>query len=124
MKLIRTHEDLDLWKLSMEFVIEIYSMTAKFPTSERYGLSAQLRRAAVSVPSNLAEGSAHKSTKELIRFLYISLGSVAEIETQLEIAHQLGYIAFPDKLKPKLFRIKRMTIELIQSLKQQEKNCT
>ncbi|MFC2102504.1 four helix bundle protein [Bacteroidota bacterium] len=116
MKNIRTHEDLDLWQLSMTFVTEIYSLTDSFPVSERYGLTSQLRRAAVSVPSNIAEGCAHQTTKELIRYLYIALGSIAEIETQLEIAKRLGYFTNSDAIRSQSFRLKRMTIKLIQSL--------
>jgi four helix bundle protein len=122
MKKIRTHEDLDLWQLSMSFVAEIYSLTATFPAAEKYGLTSQLRRAAVSVPSNISEGSAHQSTKEMVRYLYISLGSLAEIETQLEIARRLGYFTNPDEIKSHSFRLKRMTIRLIQSLNQHQNN--
>ncbi|MBE0647129.1 MAG: four helix bundle protein [Bacteroidales bacterium] len=119
---MRTHEDLDLWQLSMTFVTEIYSLTDAFPVSERYGLTAQLRRAAVSVPSNIAEGSAHQSARELIRYLYIALGSLAEIETQLGIAKRLGYFTDSYELKTQSFRIKRMTIKLIQSLRNRQNN--
>ena len=86
-----THEDLDVWKLSMDLVVDVYKMTAKFPSEEKFGLVNQLRRAAVSVPSNIAEGAARKSDKEYIQFLYIALGSLAEIETQLIISKRLGF---------------------------------
>lgn len=86
-----THEDLDVWKLSMDLVIDIYSVTKNFPADEKFGLTSQLRRAAVSVPSNIAEGAARKSDKEYIQFLYIALGSIAEIETQLLISTRLGF---------------------------------
>ena len=86
-----THEELDVWKLSIDFVEEIYILTKDFPSDEKYGLTNQLRRASVSVPSNIAEGSARKSDKENIQFLHIALGSIAEIETQLIISDRLGF---------------------------------
>ena len=85
------HNDLDAWKHSIKFVRNIYELTSSFPPSEEFGLKRQLRKAAISVPSNLAEGSARKSDNELIQFLYISLGSLAEIETQLIISKELGF---------------------------------
>lgn len=89
---VRTHRDLDVWKKSMDFVTKLYKVTIDFPKSEIYGLTGQIRRSAVSIPSNIAEGAARESKKEYIRFLYIALGSVAEIETQLIIANNLQYL--------------------------------
>ncbi len=86
-----THEDLDVWKLSMDLVEEVYRLTKKFPSEEKFGLTDQLRRAAVSVPSNIAEGAARQSDKDNIRFLHYSLGSITEIETQLIISNRLGF---------------------------------
>lgn len=77
------HKDLDAWKEGMKLVKIIYELTEKLPPSEMYGLKSQLRRASVSVPSNIAEGAARKSNKELIQFTYIAIGSLAEIETQV-----------------------------------------
>ncbi len=85
------HKNLDIWKRSMNLVLDIYTLTQTFPSYERYGLSSQMRRAAVSIPSNIAEGAARKSSKELKQFLHISIGSLAELETQLLIAAMLGY---------------------------------
>ena len=76
----------------MVLVTEIYKFTKSFPGDEKFGLTSQLRRAAVSVPSNIAEGSARKSTKEYIYFLYIALGSLSEIDTQIIISENLGYL--------------------------------
>ena len=88
---IKTHKDLDVWKLSIQLVKDIYQLTSKFPSEEKFGLVAQIRRAAVSIPSNIYEGAARNSDKDYIRFLYISLGSLSEIETQLIIAEELGF---------------------------------
>jgi len=85
------HKDLDARKQAMLLVEDVYKVTAGFPKEEIYGLTAQMRRSAVSVPSNLSEGAARKSDKELNNFLSISLGSLAELETQLLIASRLGY---------------------------------
>ena len=117
MKTTRTHKDLNVWQLSMDFVIHVYSVTRKFPIPERYGLTQQIRKAAVSIPSNLAEGAARKNTREMIQFLYIALGSMAELETQLELADRLGYLEEKKKLECNLAAIGRMTINLIRSLK-------
>lgn len=87
------HKKLDVWKLSLEFTKLIYSITESFPKSEMFGISNQLRRASVSVSSNLAEGSARKSAIERKRFFEISRSSVVEIDTQLEICISLGYIS-------------------------------
>jgi four helix bundle protein len=81
---MQTHKDLDVWKLSMDLVVDIYQITDSLPKSELFGLTSQIRRAAVSVPSNIAEGSARKNTTEYIQFLYIALGSITEVDTQLE----------------------------------------
>ncbi|TBX69177.1 four helix bundle protein [Flavobacterium silvisoli] len=85
-------KDLEIWKLSRLFCSQIYSVTAHFPDSEKFGLTNQLRRASVSIPSNIAEGCSRISNKEFSRFLEIAIGSVYEIETQLLIAFDLGYI--------------------------------
>ena len=89
--MVKTHKDLDVWKQSIQLVKQIYKMTQIFPKHEIYGLTNQIRRAAVSVPSNIAEGAGRNSDKEFIQFLHISLGSLAEVETQLIIAAEIGY---------------------------------
>ena len=86
------HKDLDVWKRSMDLVEEIYKLTSNFPSSEIYGLTNQLRRASVSIPSNIAEGAARKGDKELLYFINVAIGSIAEIETQLLIAMRLKYM--------------------------------
>ena len=87
-----THKDLDIWKLGIELVEEIYKTTVEFPKEEIYGLTNQMRRASVSIPSNISEGAARGSKKEFIKFLYIALGSLAELETQTIISEKLGYL--------------------------------
>ncbi len=85
-------KQLDVWKQSMDFVFDIYGLIRLLPAEERFGLCDQLRRAAISVPSNIAEGQSRNSSKEFIHFLSISKGSLAEIETQLILCSRLGYI--------------------------------
>lgn len=89
---VTTHKDLEVWKKAMNFVTELYKTTVSFPHDERFGLTSQMRRAAVSIPSNIAEGAARQSNKEFIQFLYIALGSTVEVETQLNIAKNLNFI--------------------------------
>ena len=84
---------LEIWKRSRAFCSEIYTLTSKFPDSEKFGLTNQLRRASVSIPSNIAEGSSRQSNKDFARFLQIALGSAYEIETQLLIASDLKFIS-------------------------------
>jgi len=87
-----THKDLTVWKKSMNLVILIYKVTGKFPKEELFGLTSQMRRAAVSIPSNIAEGHGRHSEKEVIRFLYISLGSASELETQILLSNKLDFL--------------------------------
>ena len=88
----RSYRDLEVWKLSIDFVKKVYQITHNFPASEKFGLINQIRRAAVSIPSNIAEGQGRNSTKEFKQFLAISLGSLAELETQLIIAKEIEYL--------------------------------
>jgi four helix bundle protein len=90
---MRGHRDLIAWQKAMGLVTEIYTCTQRFPREELYGLSNQLRRAAVSVPSNLAEGYSRNSRNELHHFVGQARGSLAEVETQVEIARNLGYLS-------------------------------
>ncbi len=89
---MKTHKDLDVWKKSITLVKEIYEFTSTFPKEELYGITSQLRRCAVSIPSNIAEGAARNHKKEFIQFLYISLGSVSELDTQIIICGELNFI--------------------------------
>jgi four helix bundle protein len=89
--MVRSFRDLEVWQLGLDLVQSVYQCTAAFPKSETFGLAAQMRGAAVSIPSNIAEGQARNSTKEFLRFLSYALGSLAELETQLELATRLEY---------------------------------
>jgi four helix bundle protein len=113
------HKELDVWKKSVHFVSQIYEKTASSPDSEKFGLINQIRRASVSIPANIAEGAARNSDKEFIHFLYISLGSAAELETLFTISSDLGYIKQSDfdEIMANLEQIKKMIIGLINYLK-------
>jgi four helix bundle protein len=89
---MRPHHKLEAWNQAVELVTEIYRRTDSFPKEERYGLTSQIRRAAVSIPANIAEGAARFSRKEFARFLSNAQGSASELETELLIAHRLGYL--------------------------------
>jgi len=91
-----TYHDLKVWHGAMELTTKIYRITRKFPAEEMYGLSTQLRRAAISVPSNIAEGKGRSSDKELLQFLSHARGSMYEVQTQLEIAELLGFLTKTD----------------------------
>ena len=88
----RKYRKLQIWQDALELVEEVYRLTKQLPDNEKFGLVSQMRRCSVSVASNIAEGSARNSEKEFVRFLYISRGSLAELETQIEIATRLDYI--------------------------------
>ncbi len=93
----KTYRDLIAWRKAMELVLDVYRATKAFPKSEIYGIAQQLQRCAVSVPSNIAEGQARFSRPEFHRFLRMARGSLAELETQVMIAHSLGYMANDDE---------------------------
>jgi len=112
-------KDLEVWKKSIELVKIIYEKTTKFPSEELYGLVSQLRKAAVSVPSNIAEGARRGGTKEFKYFLSIALGSLAEIETQIILSKELLYIKKTDEdfLLEKVDHIIRMIVNLQKAIK-------
>ena len=116
------HEKLEVWQQSMNLAVEVYRVTETFPKEEVYSLTSQIRRCAVSIPSNIAEGSARGSRKEFIRFLYIALGSSAELSTQLNIAQRIGYLKSIDNELEKLEIIQKMLNALISSLKRTTNN--
>jgi four helix bundle protein len=88
-----SHKDLILWQKALDLAVAVHEVSVAFPKSEIFGLVSQIRRAAVSVPSNIAEGSARRTTREFIAFLHIARGSMAEVETQLLLAQRVGYVS-------------------------------
>lgn len=116
----KSYKDLKVWQKSLELVTEVYSLTKNFPKSEIYGLSSQMRRAAVAIPSNIAEGQRRGHRKEFLQFLYVSYGSGAELETQVEICKRIDNLQKLDytKLDCILSEVMKMLNGLISSLKQ------
>ena len=112
-KTLRPHNDLDVWKKAMDLTAQVYSLTARFPKGELYGLTSQIRRSAVSIPSNIEEGAAKQSSKEFIDFPHIASGSVAELETQLLLATSMGFIS-RDNLLPQTQEIRTMLLGLVR----------
>ena len=114
----KPHKNLNVWKKAVELSILIYEITESFPRNEIYGLTSQMRRAAVSIPSNIAEGAARRGNKEFDYFLNISRGSLSELDTQLEIARGLGYLKDTkiEKLEQLMKEVDRMLYGLSKSL--------
>ena len=113
---MKTHKDLKVWQESIELVTIIYDKTKSFPKDELFSLTSQIRRCAISIPSNIAEGAARESNKEYIRFLYIAQGSISELDTQLLIAKNLNFVSKEDhsRLTEKLAEIRKMLSGLIK----------
>ena len=111
------HKELDVWKKSMILVTDSYKISNNFPSSELYGLTSQIRRAAVSIPSNTAEDAARKGDKELIQFISIALGSLAEIETQYLIAINLKYIEEDKNILVSMTEVKKLLLGFRNYLK-------
>jgi len=115
---LKNYKELKVWQRSYRLCLEIYGITKGFPEEERYGLSSQMKSAAVSVPSNIAEGYGRKTTQDYIRFLYIAYGSNCELETQMLLGGDLGYIPAPklEILQQGIVEVERMLKALIKSL--------
>jgi four helix bundle protein len=115
---IRNFRDLDVWKIGKEIVLDVYRATEAFPKAELYGLAAQMRKASVSIPSNVAEGFNRFHNKEYRQFLFIALGSCAELETQVELSLDLGYIEQRDRdlMVEKFDHESRMLRNLVKKL--------
>ncbi len=115
---MKTHKDFSVWKKSIELVTKIYKNTGSFPKTEQYGLTNQMRRSAISIPSNIAEGAGRTSTKEFLYFLSIAIGSVSELETQLIISGNLGFLetSVPEQLLTEIEDIRKMTFGLMKSI--------
>lgn len=114
---LRGHKDLEAWKKSMALVTTIYQITRNFPKDEIYGITNQMRRAAVSVPCNIAEGASRGYDKEFVQFLHIALGSLSELETQILIAGNLDYIPNVEQLTSETEILRKLLNGLIYSLK-------
>jgi four helix bundle protein len=114
----KPHKRLEVWKQSMDLVLEIYQVTKQFPINEGYGIAMQIRRAAVSVPSNIAEGAARQTKKEFMNFLHIAQGSLSELDTQIDIASRLEYINLETRkrLDDKMQPVDKMITGLIRRL--------
>ena len=111
------YKELIVWQKAMDMTIFVYKIIETFPKKEMYALSDQIRRCSVSVPSNIAEGSARNSKKEFVQFLHIALGSLYELQTQLEIAYRVGYCSYERELENKIHEIEKMLNALITSIK-------
>jgi four helix bundle protein len=114
----KTHKDLDVWNKSIEFAEKIYKLTSSFPKEEQYGIVSQIRRSVISISSNIAEGAARSSKKEFIQFLYIAVGSLSELETQLILSEKLKFIKNV-KIFSEIESIRKMLLGLIKYLKKQ-----
>jgi four helix bundle protein len=116
---IRSHRDLKIWQRAMDLVDVVYDLTEHFPKREEYGLSAQIRSAAVSVPGNIAEGQGRNTTREFLRFLSIARGSLRELDTYIEISARRDYAAGPELLAVQrmLEEIGRMNTALCAALR-------
>jgi len=114
------YRNLVVWQRSIELALDVYRCTKTFPRDETYGLVSQMRRAAVSVPSNIAEGKGRHSPEELVQFLFHARGSLLEVQTQITIAHRLGYLGTTDagELETKSAEVGRLLNGLIRCFKQ------
>jgi len=115
---VQSYEELEAWREAMDLVTQVYRITRAFPREEAYGLTAQVRRAAVSVPSNIAEGQGRRGTREFLNHLSMARGSLLEVETQLEIAHRLGYLppTYRTTLRNQTATVGRLINGLIRAL--------
>ena len=117
-EMLKNYKELQVWQKGYQLCLQIYKITKKFPKEEQYGLISQIRRAAVSVPSNIAEGYGRKTTPDYLRSLYIAYGSDCELETQIMLSRDLNYIFSNDseKLLNEIREVERMLKALIKSL--------
>lgn len=122
---MKTHKDLDVWKKSIQLAKSIYALTANLPREERYTISDQMKRSAVSIASNIAEGAARQTNKEFVQFLYIALGSASELDTQLEICKSISFKALNngsiESIQSDVIVISKMLYGLISKIKKNSK---
>ena len=122
--MLKNYKELNVWQKAYQLCLNIYKNTQDFPGEEKYGLVSQIRRAAVSVPSNIAEGYGRKSTKEYLQLLYVAYGSICELETQILLSGDLKYIEAGDleRLQQDTGAVERMLKALIKSLENKHLN--
>ena len=122
--MLKNYKELNVWQKSYSLCLHLYKITKGFPKDEMYGLTSQIRRSAVSIPSNIAEGYGRKTTLEYVRFLYIAYGSVCELETQTMISGDLGYVEKESlqKLREEIGDVERMLKAMIKSLENKHLN--
>ena len=113
----RSHRDLKVWQEAISLVEIIYRLTTAFPKEEQYGLTSQMRRAATSVPANIAEGAARSGTRELLHFLSIATGSLSELDTHIEVAKRLGLMKQTADVQEQIDRVTALTLALAKSLR-------
>lgn len=108
------HQDLEVWNKAIKLVTDIYIITKNYPKDEIYALTSQMRRCAVSIPSNIAEGCARFSDKETLKFLSIAMGSISELETQIIISKNIGYIEGIDSIISQISSVKKLILGLVK----------
>ena len=113
---VKSFRELEVWRQSMDLVVLVYGAVGKFPSNERFALCDQLRRSVISIPSNIAEGFGRDSPRDFAHFLFISRGSLYEVDTQLEIAERMGYLVPSKVLKEKINSVSRLIAALIRHL--------
>ena len=114
---VANHKDLEVWKQAIELAKAVYELTAGFPASEIYGLVSQMKRSAISIPSNIAEGAARNSDKEFIQFLYVTLGSISELDTQYILSREIQLTGDSTRVESVMDSVGKMTMGLIKHLK-------
>ena len=115
--MVNDYRELDVWQMSMSLCEKVYNLIRSFPAEERFALCDQLRRAVVSIPSNIAEGNGRDSKTEYARFLSIARGSLYEVQTQLELAERFRYIVVPEETKELMTRISKMLFSMVRKLR-------
>lgn len=118
----RPHEKLEVWRDAMDFVEAAYRLSSSFPADERFGLTLQLRRAAVSIPSNIAEGAARRTRRDYLRFLSIARASLSEADTQVKIALRLGFATEPPEMRELIDRLFAKLTALLAKLEATERS--
>lgn len=114
---MKTHKDLEVWKDSMDLVEEVYIVTKRYPKEEVYSLVSQMRRASISVPSNISEGAARHSQREFLQFIYVGLGSLTELETQILLSKRLGFIGEDRHICDSVEKVRAKLLGLIKAVK-------